>query len=45
MIRLENRLNDIEEICTLSHLQDVNTDLLLMLCGQKIGEGTYENIK
>lgn len=37
-------MNDIEEICTLSHLQDVNTDLLLMLCGQKIGAGTFRSV-
>lgn len=44
MIRLENRLNSIEEICTISHNQDVNTDLILMLCGRRLGEGTYRTV-
>lgn len=40
-LRLSNKLNDIEEICTISHLQDVNTDLILTLCGKKLGTGVY----
>lgn len=42
--RLDNNLNSIEEVCTLSHLQDVNTDLILSLCGQKIGAGVYRSV-
>lgn len=42
--RLDNNLNSIEEICTISHLQDVNTDLILSLCGKKIGSGVYRSV-
>jgi hypothetical protein len=42
--RLENNLNSIEDVCTISHLQDVNTDLILSLCGKKIGGGCYRSV-
>lgn len=38
-MRLTNRLNSTEEIYTLSNLASVNTDIILMLCGEKIGSG------
>lgn len=44
VVRLENNLNSIEEVCTLSHLQDVNTDLILSLCGKKLGSGVYRAV-
>jgi hypothetical protein len=43
-LKLSNNLNSIEEICTISHLQDVNTDLILMMLGQKIGSGSYRSV-
>ena len=43
-IKLENNLNDLSEACTISQLQDVNTDLILMICGQKIGSGSYRSV-
>lgn len=42
--RLQNNLNSIEEVCTISHLQDVNTDLILSLCGERIGSGVYRTV-
>lgn len=33
--RLDNNLNSIEDVSVLSRLQDVNTDLILSLCGKK----------
>lgn len=42
--RLDNNLNSIEEVCTLSHLQDVNTDFILSLCGKKLGAGLYRSV-
>lgn len=44
MLRLENRLNNIDEVATLSKLQDVNTDLITMICGEKIGSGAYRSV-
>lgn len=43
-IRLENNLNSIEEVSTLSKLQDVNTDLIITLLGKKIGSGVYRAV-
>lgn len=42
--RLYNNLNSIKEVCTISHLQDVNTDLILSLCGNKIGSGQFRYV-
>ncbi len=42
--RLENRLNNFEEVCDITHNQDVNTDLILSLCGKKIGFGCYRTV-
>ena len=44
MVRLTNRLNNIDELSNLSQLQSVNTDLILMLCGEKIGSGTFRSV-
>ena len=44
MIRLTNRLNNVDEVSTLSQLQDVNTDLILTLCGEKLGSGSYRSV-
>jgi len=44
MIRLENRLNNIEEVSLLHSLQDVNTDLITMILGQKIGSGSFRSV-
>jgi len=44
MVRLENRLNSIEEVATLSAFQDVNTDLILTLCGKKLGSGAFRSV-
>lgn len=43
-IRLENNLNSIEQVATISKLQDVNTDLITSLLGQKLGEGCYRAV-
>lgn len=42
--RLDNNLNSISEVNTLSQLQDVNTDLILSLCGKKLGAGLYRSV-
>lgn len=42
--RLDNNLNSISEVFTLSQLQDVNTDLILSLCGKKLGAGVYRTV-
>lgn len=42
--RLDNNLNSIEEVSVLSRLQDVNTDLILSLCGKKLGAGVYRTV-
>ena len=44
MIRLTNRLNNVDEVSALSQLQDVNTDLILTLCGEKLGSGSYRSV-
>jgi len=44
MIKLTNRLNSITELSTICQLQDVNTDLILILCGEKIGSGVYRSV-
>ena len=44
MKRLENRLNSITELCELSGSQDVNTDIILTLCGKKIGSGSSRSV-
>ena len=43
-MKLSNNLNNIEEVCNLFHLQDVNTDLILMMLGRKLGSGTYRSV-
>lgn len=42
--RLDNNLNSIKEVYKLSNLQDVNTDLILSLCGKKIGSGSQRYV-
>lgn len=42
--KLANNLNSLAELSTLSQLQDVNTDLILSLCGKKIGSGVYRTV-
>jgi len=42
--KLENKLNSVKEVATLTQLQDVNTDLILTLCGNKIGAGSYRTV-
>jgi hypothetical protein len=39
MIILDNNLNDIQEIGLIAKNQDVNIDLILMICGKKLGDG------
>jgi len=43
-IRLENNINSISEVSVISQLQDVNTDLILSLCGKKLGSGSYRTV-
>jgi hypothetical protein len=44
VVRLENNLNSIEEVCNITHLQDVNTDLITTLLGNKLGQGRYRAV-
>ena len=44
LIRLENNLNSIDELQTISTLQSVNSDLITMIIGKKIGSGTYRAV-
>ncbi len=43
-IRLQNNLNSIDEVNTISKLQDVNTDLITTLLGKKLGSGVYRAV-
>jgi len=43
-MRIQNNLNSIDEVHTLSKLQDVNTDLITTLLGEKLGSGTYRSV-
>lgn len=43
-VRLQNNLNSIDEVHTITNLQDVNTDLITTLLGQKIGSGAYRSV-
>ncbi|MGK6342870.1 hypothetical protein ACMGDK_11560 [Chryseobacterium sp. DT-3] len=42
--RLQNHLNDIRELSRISGLESVNTDLIRMMFGQKINEGSYRSV-
>jgi hypothetical protein len=42
--RLENRLNSIHQLERIVDNQDVNTDLILMICGKRIGSGTFRDV-
>lgn len=44
LIRLRNNLNSIDELHTISQFQDVNTDLIITLLGEKIGSGSYRAV-
>lgn len=44
MIRLNNGLNSITELSTIIQLQDIATDLILMMCGHKVGAGAYRTV-
>lgn len=44
MIRLSNRLNDIDEVSAISLSQDANTDIILTLCGKKLGYGSFRSV-
>lgn len=43
-MRIENKLNSIDEVRTISNLQDVNTDLITTLIGKKLGSGAYRAV-
>lgn len=43
-IRLQNNLNSIDEVHTITKLQDVNTDLITSLLGKKIDQGCYREV-
>jgi len=42
--RLKNNLNNLNEVHALLSYQDVATDFVTMLCGQKLGEGCYRSV-
>ena len=43
-IRLENNLNDISELANLTQLETVNSDLIRMFIGEKLGAGSYRSV-
>lgn len=43
-IRLENRLNNIQELANISGLESVNTDLIRMFLGEKLGAGGSRSV-
>lgn len=43
-IRLENRLNSIHDLSVISKLESVNSDLIKMLMGKKLGSGYYRSV-
>lgn len=43
-LRLQNNLNSIDEVSLISGLQDVNTDLITSLIGEKLGQGSYRAV-
>ncbi len=43
-IRCENNLNNVSELCTITQLQSVNSDLITMFLGQKLGSGSYRSV-
>lgn len=43
-IRLENNLNDIKELSVLSRMESVNSDLIRMFIGEKLGAGSYRSV-
>lgn len=43
-IRLENNLNSISELSTVSTLESVNSDLITMFLGEKISSGSYRSV-
>jgi len=42
--RIQNTLNSIEEIHNITSLQDVNTDIITCLLGEKLGSGSYRAV-
>ena len=44
LMKLENNLNSITELCTLSGLASVSADLITCLVGEKIGTGCYRSV-
>lgn len=44
MQRLENRLNSHYELNKILSYQDVTTDLILMICGEKIASGWFRDV-
>ena len=44
MVRLSNDLNSTQEICSISNNQDVISDLISMICGKKIGSGSFRDV-
>lgn len=43
-IRLENNLNSIKDLNAISQLESVNSDLIRMFIGKKVGEGCYRSV-
>lgn len=43
-IRLENNLNNITELARLTELETVNSDLIRMFIGEKLGSGSYRSV-
>lgn len=43
-VRLENNLNNVSELCAITNLQSVNSDLITMFLGEKLGQGSYRAV-
>ena len=44
MKRLDNNLNNIQDVALITSLADVNTDLITMNIGKFLGKGTYRTV-
>jgi len=44
VVKLENKLNDINEVYEICKSQDINTDLIISFIGKKIGSGSFRTV-
>lgn len=43
-VRLQNNLNNIQELCHITSNESANSDLLRMFLGKKLGEGAFRSV-